>query len=110
MSRPPAIQLERLRIVRGGNTVLNDVTVSVSEGIITGLLGPSGCGKTTLMRTVVGNQKITAGSATGPSTRSRATSRGYRPPRGGARERLAENARDLRSRASASAWRPSAPP
>ena len=64
MSAPPAIQLERLRIVRGGNTVLDDVTVSVSEGIITGLLGPSGCGKTTLMRTVVGNQKITAGTAT----------------------------------------------
>ena len=64
MSASPAIGLERLRIVRGGNTVLDDVTVSVSEGIITGLLGPSGCGKTTLMRTVVGNQKITAGSAT----------------------------------------------
>jgi ABC-2 type transport system ATP-binding protein len=63
-SGSPAIELERLRIVRGGNTVLDDVTVSVSEGIITGLLGPSGCGKTTLMRTVVGNQKITAGSAT----------------------------------------------
>jgi ABC-2 type transport system ATP-binding protein len=64
LSGPPAIELERLRIVRGGNTVIDDVTVSVSEGIITGLLGPSGCGKTTLMRTVVGNQKITAGSAT----------------------------------------------
>jgi ABC-2 type transport system ATP-binding protein len=64
VSGPPAIELERLRIVRGGNTVIDDVTVSVSEGIITGLLGPSGCGKTTLMRTVVGNQKITAGSAT----------------------------------------------
>ena len=64
MSAPPAIELEQLRIVRGGNTVLDDVTVSVSEGIITGLLGPSGCGKTTLMRTVVGNQRITAGSAT----------------------------------------------
>jgi ABC-2 type transport system ATP-binding protein len=64
VSASPAIQLERLRIIRGGNTVIDDVTVSVSEGIITGLLGPSGCGKTTLMRTIVGNQKITAGSAT----------------------------------------------
>jgi len=42
MSAPPAIELEQLRIVRGGNTVLDDVTVSVSEGIITGLLGPAG--------------------------------------------------------------------
>ena len=64
MSASPAIQLERLRIIRGGNIVIDDVTVSVSEGIITGLLGPSGCGKTTLMRTIVGNQKITAGTAT----------------------------------------------
>ena len=29
-------------------------------GIITGLLGPSGCGKTTLMRAIVGAQRITA--------------------------------------------------
>jgi ABC-type transporter Mla maintaining outer membrane lipid asymmetry ATPase subunit MlaF len=39
MSASPAIQLERLRIIRGGNIVIDDVTVSVSEGIITGLLG-----------------------------------------------------------------------
>lgn len=64
MTIHPAVQLEGLRIVRGGRTVLDDITVSIGEGVITGLLGPSGCGKTTLMRTVVGIQRITAGTAT----------------------------------------------
>lgn len=34
----------------------------VARGSITGLLGPSGCGKTTLIRSIVGTQRITAGS------------------------------------------------
>jgi ABC-2 type transport system ATP-binding protein len=63
-SRPPAIHIENLRIDRGGRTVIDTMTLSVPAGIITGLLGPSGCGKTTLMRTIVGAQNITAGSAT----------------------------------------------
>jgi ABC-2 type transport system ATP-binding protein len=61
---PPALHIENLRIDRGGRTVIDTINLSVPAGIITGLLGPSGCGKTTLMRAVVGAQKITAGSAT----------------------------------------------
>lgn len=60
---PPALHIENLRIVRGGRTVIDNVNLSVPAGMITGLLGPSGCGKTTLMRAIVGAQKITAGSA-----------------------------------------------
>ena len=60
----PAIELDDLRIDRGGHTVLDTISLSIPAGIITGLLGPSGCGKTTLMRTLVGAQKNTAGSAT----------------------------------------------
>ena len=60
----PAIELDDLRIDRCGHTVLDTISLSIPAGIITGLLGPSGCGKTTLMRTLVGAQKITAGSAT----------------------------------------------
>ncbi|MDU5965008.1 MAG: ABC transporter ATP-binding protein [Actinomyces sp.] len=33
----------------------------LAQGSITGLLGPSGCGKTTLIRVIVGAQKITSG-------------------------------------------------
>ena len=59
----PAIQLDDLRIDRGGRNVIDTVSLSIQAGIITGLLGPSGCGKTTLMRALVGAQKITSGSA-----------------------------------------------
>jgi ABC-2 type transport system ATP-binding protein len=40
---------------------LDDVSLSVVQGTITGLLGPSGCGKTTLMRCIVGTQIVASG-------------------------------------------------
>jgi ABC-2 type transport system ATP-binding protein len=36
----------------------------VREAAITGLLGPSGCGKTTMMRAIIGTQRITSGTVT----------------------------------------------
>lgn len=36
------------------NHVLRDLSMSVNEGTIYGLLGPSGCGKTTLLKSVLG--------------------------------------------------------
>jgi ABC-2 type transport system ATP-binding protein len=53
-----------LVVRRGGQLVLDRLTFAVPRGQVTGLLGPSGCGKTTLMRTLVGVQRITSGSAT----------------------------------------------
>lgn len=53
-----------LRVVRGGRTVLRDVSVQIPRGSITGLLGPSGCGKTTLMRCIVGTQIVESGTVT----------------------------------------------
>ena len=41
--------------------MLRDLDLEVAAGEVTGLLGPSGCGKTTLMRVIVGVQRITAG-------------------------------------------------
>lgn len=60
----PAILIEGLRVFRGGNLVLRDVALSIARGTVTGLLGPSGCGKTTLMRAIVGVQRIEAGTVT----------------------------------------------
>ncbi|MGH8869105.1 MAG: ABC transporter ATP-binding protein [Actinomycetes bacterium] len=57
----PAVRVEGLRVRRGGRRVLQDISVTVHRGSVTGLLGPSGCGKTTLMRAVVGVQVIEAG-------------------------------------------------
>lgn len=56
-----AVDIRELRVVRGGQTVLHDVTAQVPTGSVTGLLGPSGCGKTTLMRSIVGVQKVVGG-------------------------------------------------
>nr|WP_026343415.1 ABC transporter ATP-binding protein [Nocardia sp. BMG111209] len=60
-SSPPAIEIDHLRVRRGGHEVLHDVSLSVPQGSITGLLGPSGCGKTTLIRSIVGTQLIASG-------------------------------------------------
>ena len=57
-----AIRIDDLVVVRGGRRVLDQVTVQVRYGSITGLLGPSACGKSTLMRSIVGVQKITSGN------------------------------------------------
>jgi ABC-2 type transport system ATP-binding protein len=56
-----AIRVEGLHVIRGGNVVLRDVSLTVSRGAVTGLLGPSGCGKTTLMRAIVGVQIMARG-------------------------------------------------
>jgi ABC-2 type transport system ATP-binding protein len=57
-----AIEIEDLCVTRGGRIVLDNVSLSVRAGAVTGLLGPSGCGKTTLMRSIVGVQQIASGS------------------------------------------------
>ena len=61
LGKGPAVALDGLRVVRGGRVVLDDVSVEVARGSVTGLLGPSGCGKSTLMRSVVGVQVVAGG-------------------------------------------------
>jgi ABC-2 type transport system ATP-binding protein len=60
-STEPAIAVEGLNVIRGGNHVLHGLDFAVEHGRITGLLGPSGCGKTTLMRCIVGVQIVESG-------------------------------------------------
>ena len=73
-----AIEITGLRVRRGDNLVLPDLSLSVEPGSVTALLGPSGCGKTTLMRSIVGVQITEVGEvrvlgepAGSPSLRSR---------------------------------------
>jgi ABC-2 type transport system ATP-binding protein len=57
-----AIEIEGLDVQRGGRPVLRGLSARLEAGRVTGLLGPSGCGKTTLIRSIVGVQKVAAGS------------------------------------------------
>ncbi|OBB42463.1 MULTISPECIES: ABC transporter ATP-binding protein [unclassified Mycobacterium] len=60
----PAVEIENLRVIRGKRVAIDDVSVKIDPGTITGLLGPSGCGKTTLMRSIVGTQIVSSGTVT----------------------------------------------
>jgi ABC-2 type transport system ATP-binding protein len=60
--REPVIDIQNLRVVRGKRVALDNISVQIARGTITGLLGPSGCGKTTLMRCIVGTQLIDDGT------------------------------------------------
>ena len=60
----PAVEVRDLRVRRGSNQVFAGLQLDIPRGQITGLLGPSGCGKTTLMRSIVGVQKIDGGTVT----------------------------------------------
>jgi ABC-2 type transport system ATP-binding protein len=64
--RPGAadVVVESLRIRRGGRLNIDDLTLTVPAGAITGLLGPSGSGKTTLIRAIVGVQIVESGDVT----------------------------------------------
>ncbi|TRY18810.1 ABC transporter ATP-binding protein [Tessaracoccus rhinocerotis] len=59
-----AVSARALVVHRAGNEVLHGLEMDLAPGSVTGLLGPSGCGKTTLMRAMVGVQRITSGSLT----------------------------------------------
>jgi ABC-2 type transport system ATP-binding protein len=58
----PAVEVNDLRVVRGGKLVLPDLSCRVPEAAVTGLLGPSGSGKSTLIRSIVGVQEVAGGS------------------------------------------------
>jgi ABC-2 type transport system ATP-binding protein len=56
-----AITIDALDVRRGGKAVIRRLSAELPAGEVTGLLGPSGCGKTTLIRSIVGVQKVAGG-------------------------------------------------
>jgi ABC-2 type transport system ATP-binding protein len=54
------VEVADLTVVRGDRTVIEGLGLTLAGGV-TGLLGPSGCGKTTLLRCLVGVQRIAGG-------------------------------------------------
>lgn len=61
MMNNSAVEITQLRVRRGRTRVFDGIDLTIPPGEITGLLGPSGCGKTTLMRSIVGVQRIASG-------------------------------------------------
>src|SRR5690348_14724101 len=59
-----AVTVRDLVVDRGRRRVLQGLSFAVPPGQVTGLLGPSGGGKTTLMRCLVGVQKVLSGEVT----------------------------------------------
>lgn len=60
----PAVAVSDLVVDRGKRRVLHGIGFEAPAGMVLGLLGPSGCGKTTLMRCLVGVQRIRSGTVT----------------------------------------------
>lgn len=57
-----AVVIDGLQVRRGRRDVIEALSVRIPRGQVIGLLGPSGCGKTTLMRSIVGVQRVHGGT------------------------------------------------
>jgi ABC-2 type transport system ATP-binding protein len=53
--------VQGLRVERGGVPVLDGLSLEMPAGAVTGLVGPSGGGKSTLLRSLVGVQRVAGG-------------------------------------------------
>jgi multiple sugar transport system ATP-binding protein len=49
------------KVFPGGNRVITDVSLNISDGEFLVLVGPSGCGKSTLLRMIAGLEEVTEG-------------------------------------------------
>jgi len=55
------LDVERIRVGYGAQTVVQDLSCRLAQGRIGCLLGPSGCGKTTVLRAIAGFEPLVTG-------------------------------------------------
>jgi ATP-binding cassette subfamily F protein uup len=56
------LELRDLRLEIGGRTLIENLTMFLTEGERVGIVGPNGCGKTTLLKTLLGELPPASGS------------------------------------------------
>lgn len=56
------LRVSQISKIYGWNTILENVSFTISRGERLGLIGPNGCGKTTLLRILVGEETAEGGS------------------------------------------------
>ena len=61
-TKDPVMELREVFVAYHGDiTVLNDLSLSIAEGTITGIIGPNGAGKSTVLKTLYGFLTPSAG-------------------------------------------------
>lgn len=64
MTHQPIIQLEHVYVSYGSKQVLTDVSLTIRDHDLLGVIGPNGGGKTTLVKTILGLKSISGGKIT----------------------------------------------
>jgi len=83
MSDKPVLEVDSVCVTLGGRRILDHVTFDVRAGEFTGLIGSNGVGKTTLLRAILGLQRLDEGHilVSGSPISPRNRSLGYVPQR-----------------------------